>query len=85
MKLLIIGNAGCGKTYLSKKFKETKKLPLFHLDNIWFKPGGYSKEFERTIKERNSIIENIKSKQNYILEGSSFILAQKNLLKILHI
>jgi adenylate kinase family enzyme len=46
MKLLIIGNAGCGKTYLAKKILSQKNIPIFHIDNIWFKPGGYGTEFE---------------------------------------
>lgn len=64
MKILIIGNAGCGKTFLAKKIEKNKKIPLFHLDKIWFKPGGYTKDFERTVKERNIIIENIYKKKN---------------------
>jgi adenylate kinase family enzyme len=59
MKLLIIGNAGCGKTYLAKKISSLKKIPIFHIDNIWFKPGGYSKEFERTSLQRKKIIKDI--------------------------
>ena len=40
MKLLIIGNAGCGKTYLSKKLAKKRKIPIYHIDHLWFKPGG---------------------------------------------
>jgi adenylate kinase family enzyme len=59
MKLLIIGNAGCGKTYLSKKLAKQQKIPIYHIDHIWFKPGGYSAEFERTPAERKTMITKI--------------------------
>lgn len=63
MKLLIIGNAGCGKTYLAKKLAKKKKIPIYHIDHLWFKPGGYSSEFERTPTERNSMIKKIMAKK----------------------
>ena len=39
MIILIIGNSGCGKTYLSKNIAKIKKIPLFHTDEIWYKSG----------------------------------------------
>jgi adenylate kinase family enzyme len=85
MKLLIIGNAGCGKTYLAEKIARLKKIPLFHIDDIWFKPGGYGKEFERTDIERTQIIKNIMSKNNYIIEGASGITAKQFAKKVSHL
>lgn len=84
MKLLIIGNAGCGKTYLAKKISKVRKMPVFHIDDIWFKPGGYSKEFERTAQERKQIIKKIMSKKNYIIEGASGITAKQFAKKATH-
>lgn len=85
MKLLIIGNAGCGKTYLAKKLSIQKKIPIFSIDNIWFKPGGYGKEFERTSLERSKIIKHIMSKASYIVEGASCITAKQFVPKVTHI
>jgi adenylate kinase family enzyme len=76
MKLLIIGNAGCGKTFLAKKIAKQLRIPVFHIDDIWFKPGGYGPEFERTAQERKQIIKNILGKKNYIIEGASGITAK---------
>lgn len=76
MKLLIIGNAGCGKTYLAKKL-EKKNIPVYHIDHLWFKPGGYSSEFERSPKERSLMIKKIMSNKNYIIEGASGITAKQ--------
>jgi adenylate kinase family enzyme len=85
MKLLIIGNAGCGKTYLAKKISKSKNIPIFHIDNIWFKPGGYGKEFERTSLERKEMIKNIMGKSKYIIEGASGITAKQFAPKVSHI
>jgi len=38
-KILIIGSPGSGKSTLSKKLKEKLKLPLIHLDKIFWKPN----------------------------------------------
>jgi adenylate kinase family enzyme len=77
MKLLIIGNAGCGKTYLAKKLAKQKKIPIYHIDHLWFKPGGYSIEFERTPTERKNMIKKIMAQKNYIIEGASGITAKQ--------
>lgn len=55
MNILIIGNAGCGKSCLGKRLSKDLNIPLFCIDFIWFKPGGYSKDHERNAKERNAV------------------------------
>jgi adenylate kinase family enzyme len=77
MIILIIGNAGCGKSYLGKRLSKDLTIPLFCIDSIWFKPGGYSKTHERTSKERVAFTKNIMSNKSYVIEGASGITAKK--------
>ena len=37
-KIIVIGCSGSGKSTLSKELRDITSLPLFHLDNIWWKP-----------------------------------------------
>ena len=37
-KIIVIGCSGSGKSTLSKALRDRTGLPLFHLDNIWWKP-----------------------------------------------
>ncbi len=37
-KIIVIGCSGSGKSALSKELRDVTGLPLFHLDNIWWKP-----------------------------------------------
>ena len=37
-KIIVIGCPGSGKSTLSKELRDVTGLPLFHLDNIWWKP-----------------------------------------------
>lgn len=85
MKLLIIGNAGCGKTYLAHKLGKQLKIPVFHIDDIWFKPGGYGPEHERTAQERKKIMKSIMAKKNYIIEGASGISAREFAKHVSHL
>ena len=77
MKILIIGNAGCGKSYMGIRLSKKYNIPLFCIDSIWFKPGGYSKDHERTAKEREEITKKIMKHSSYIIEGASGITAKK--------
>ena len=36
-KIMIVGPSGAGKSCFSKKLADILKLPLYHLDNIWWK------------------------------------------------
>ena len=37
-KIIVVGCPGSGKSTLSKELRDVTGLPLFHLDNIWWKP-----------------------------------------------
>ena len=37
-RIIVLGCSGSGKSTFAKKLHECTDLPLFHLDNIWWKP-----------------------------------------------
>ena len=77
MKVLIIGNIGCGKTYIGKQLSKKLNLKLYHIDDICFKPGGYTNEHKRTSSERKEIIKDIMQNKSYIIEGASGLTAKQ--------
>ncbi len=53
-KIIVIGCAGSGKSTLSKELRDVMGLPLFHLDNIWWRPDRSHisrEEFDRKLDE----------------------------------
>lgn len=44
MKVVIIGNSGSGKTWLARKLAGNASVPLIHLDEIFWEPGGFDKK-----------------------------------------
>ncbi len=53
-KVLVIGCPGAGKSTFAKKLSKKLALPLYHLDNIWFRPDGTHierDEFDRKLSE----------------------------------
>ncbi len=39
-KIIVIGCAGSGKSYFSKRLSNILEIPVYHLDNIWWKADG---------------------------------------------
>lgn len=53
-KVIVIGPSGSGKSYFSKRLSELMNLPLYHLDNIWWKEDKTNitrSEFDSKLKE----------------------------------
>lgn len=53
-KIIVIGCSGSGKSTLSKELRDITELPLFHLDNIWWKPDKSHisrEEFDQKLDE----------------------------------
>ncbi|MBQ1410147.1 MAG: adenylate kinase [Oscillospiraceae bacterium] len=53
-KILVLGCPGCGKSTFARKLQEKTKIPLIHLDNIWWKPDRTHitrEEFDRQLDE----------------------------------
>ena len=50
----ILGSSGSGKSTLSRDLRDITGLPLFHLDNIWWKPDKSHisrEEFDQKLDE----------------------------------
>ena len=70
LKLLVIGNSGCGKTYLSGKLGERLNIPVIHMDQFFFRTGGYTPEYHVSEKERNMMINVTLQLKSFIIEGA---------------
>ena len=65
MKIFIIGNSGCGKTFLTKKILESKDYSYLHLDEIFW--------VDRTYKQKRPNAE-ILSKLDKVFESDDFVI-----------
>ena len=64
-KILVIGPGGAGKSYFSKELSKVTGLPLFHLDNIfWRKDRAHI-----TREEFDSKLLEILNKDKWIIDG----------------
>lgn len=64
-KIILLGCPGSGKSTFSKKLRDATGLPLFHLDNIWWKPDKSHisrAEFDQKLEE-------ILSGDRWIIDG----------------
>lgn len=66
-RILIIGNAGSGKTWLGKALSQKMNIPLFQMDAIRWDQSGY--EIRREASDINKDLEDIKNQDQWILEG----------------
>ncbi len=52
--MIVVGCSGSGKSYFSRRLSEKTRLPLYHLDLIWWKEDGTNierDEFDRRLCE----------------------------------
>ena len=66
-RILIFGNSGSGKSWLAREISNRENLLEVNLDSIFWVPGGFSQK--RTEKEVAQKIEDIKSRQSWVVEG----------------
>jgi len=66
-RILIYGNSGSGKTYLSNLIGNKVGVSPISLDNLFWLPGGYN--HKRSEENLSSLVESIKNKQEWIVEG----------------
>ncbi|WP_373999344.1 hypothetical protein [Bdellovibrio bacteriovorus] len=64
-KISVVGNAGGGKTALSRRLAEIHKLPLTHVDSIQFVAGMNI----RPHKESISILTDVQNRDAWIIDG----------------
>lgn len=65
-KIAIVGCAGSGKTYLAFQLQKKLNLPLFHLDDYYWKPDWERVDIEQFVEKHNELCE----QDAWIIEGS---------------
>ena len=55
MKIAIIGNAGSGKSTLALKVSRITGIPLYHLDQYFWKPGWQGPDRDEFEKIHNQL------------------------------
>jgi len=65
MKITIVGNAGSGKSNLGLKLHNILKLPLYHLDQYFWKPGWQESNYTEFEKIHNKLCD----QDEWIIEG----------------
>jgi len=71
MKIYIIGGAGSGKTFISKKLSQKLDIPTYSLDDIYWKGDNDFREKE----DKKILLEKFKkiiSNKSWIIEGAYF-------------
>src|SRR5476649_2095944 len=67
MRTVIIGNSGSGKSRLAESLSSFHSLPVIHLDQIFWMPGGFNekKSKDEAIRE----VEQKREENSWIVEG----------------
>lgn len=65
-KISIIGNGGSGKSTLSNKLSEKLNIPVYHLDQIFWKSGCQKINTAEWLKTN----EELTAKDNWIIDGN---------------
>jgi adenylate kinase family enzyme len=75
MKTVIIGNSGSGKTWLAKRLSAIEDVPIIHLDDLFWEPGGFDRK--RSADVVHQLVEEGKRGDHWIVEGVFGELAQR--------
>lgn len=65
-KVILVGSAGSGKSYLSKLIAKYTKLPLIHLDNEYWKPGWTETPKAEWLEKQKELV----SGDSWIIDGN---------------
>jgi hypothetical protein len=66
-RILVLGNSGSGKTWLSGALVNFLDLKMISLDDVCWEPGGYYKR--RTEEDVKSSLQEISQSSNWVIEG----------------
>ena len=64
-KIAVIGNAGGGKTRLSRRLSELHQLPVVHVDSIQFLPGMNIRPQDET----RSVLRDVAGRERWLIDG----------------
>jgi adenylate kinase family enzyme len=67
MRMVIVGNSGSGKTWLAARLADLHGIPVVHIDDIFWEPGGFDQRRPREVVL--SMIQEAKAKDSWIAEG----------------
>ena len=65
-KVMIIGSSGAGKSFFSQELAQKTKLPLYHLDQMFWQPGW--KEPNKQIFRQN--VADLAKTEQWIIDGN---------------
>lgn len=65
-RVLVLGSPGAGKSFFSRKLAELTKLPLIHMDNLYWNKNKVSISREELIEKLNPIIQ----EDEWIIDGN---------------
>jgi adenylate kinase family enzyme len=67
MKIVIIGNSGSGKTWLATRLAVLASVPIVHLDELFWLPGGFDER--RSDGEIASLTAQSRTMPGWVVEG----------------
>lgn len=67
MKAVIVGNSGSGKTWLATRLAATAAVPVVHLDELFWQPGGFDQK--RQPAETAALLESARHGGGWVVEG----------------
>ena len=76
-RVLVIGSPGSGKTTFSVKLSEITKLPLVHLDKLFWKEGWT----ERSKEEFDALLDEVMKSESWIIDANYSRTLRKRLEK----
>lgn len=76
-KIIVVGNAGSGKTTFATRLSEILGLPLIHLDKEYWRPGWRETPREAWLEKHKSLIE----KDEWIIDGTYGVLLKERFLE----